>query len=113
MQLPDGVAFVTPEWVSSCLAQGKRLPEAAHLIDLARMLLLANLQVGLRLITTATQMKNAQSACTAQLHSKGAAALAHVVAVEDAHLIDLARTLLLARLQREYLQTVCQVGMHR
>lgn len=64
MQLPDGVAFVTPEWVSSCLAQGKRLSEAAHLIDLARMLLLANLQVGLRLITTATQMKN----CEVRMH---------------------------------------------
>ncbi len=48
MQLPDGVAFVTPEWVSGCLAQEKRLVEAAHLIDLARMLLLANLQVGVK-----------------------------------------------------------------
>ena len=58
VQLPDGAAFVTPEWVSSCLAQGKRLLEAAHLIDLARMLLLAKLQVGLTLISTATRMKN-------------------------------------------------------
>jgi len=43
--LPGGVHFVTPNWVSDCLAHAKLLPESSYLIDLARMDLLAKLQV--------------------------------------------------------------------
>ena len=43
--LPEGMHFVTPEWVSSCLAQGRLLSEHAYLISIARMVMLARLQV--------------------------------------------------------------------
>ena len=43
--LPEGMHFVTPDWVSGCLAQGRLLSEHAHLISIARMVMLARLQV--------------------------------------------------------------------
>ena len=44
--LPEGMHFVTPDWVSGCLAQGRLLLEHAYLISIARMVMLARLQVG-------------------------------------------------------------------
>ena len=43
--LPEGMHFVTPDWVSGCLAQGRLLAEHTHLISIARMVMLARLQV--------------------------------------------------------------------
>ena len=66
--LPEAMHFVTPEWVSSCLAQGKLVSEHAHLISIARMVMLARLQVSALLCDSPLHGATQPSPIAAQLH---------------------------------------------
>lgn len=66
--MPEGVHFVTPNWVSDCLAHAKLLPEGSYLIDLARMDLLAKLQVGTSLCLASEPALVLSFAGAVQLH---------------------------------------------
>jgi hypothetical protein len=44
VRLPKGVHYVTPLYISDCLAHGQLLPEERYYIDLYRMAVLRSLQ---------------------------------------------------------------------
>ena len=66
--LPEAMHFVTPEWVSGCLAQGKLLSEHSHLISIARMVMLARLQVSAPLAGSALHSEGEPSPVADELH---------------------------------------------